>query len=330
MRRPTPLPPPPVDDGGGGRRDRPERPSVAESEVDGARAPVEQSPFAVVIPLDAASTVPPSGPAAGSAEDGPSVAPAPVRPRDVWRAARARRRALRAEVRRFTVRQRRRRAVWLGAGGAVLLLALATLGVAYSPLFAVEQVRVLGAEQLDATRVEAALGDQVGTPLPLVDADAVHDVLAEFPLIETYAIEARPPHELVVRVVERTAVGVFESSSGFTLVDAAGVVLSTTAEAGPGTPILRIDGGAQGDAFEAAGRVIRSLPAGIAAQVTEVEASTADDVTLVLGETGTRVVWGSAEDSGLKAVVLEAAMTARPPADVRVYDVSSPASVVFS
>ncbi|WP_236968538.1 FtsQ-type POTRA domain-containing protein [Microbacterium aurantiacum] len=250
--------------------------------------------------------------------------------RDVWRAARARRKALRAEVRRFTVRQRRRRAAWLGACGAVLLLGLATLGVAYSPLFAVEQVRVIGAEQLDVTRVEAALGDQIGTPLPLVDADAVHEVLAEFPLIETYAIEARPPHELVVRVVERTPIGVFESSSGFTLVDAAGVVLSTTAETGPGTPILRIDGGAQGDAFDAAGRVVRSLPADIAAQVTEVEASTADDVTLVLGATATRVVWGSAEDSGLKAVVLEAAMTARPPADVRVYDVSSPSSVVFS
>ena len=326
MRRPTPLPPP-VDDGGA-RRDRPEASPAPESgALEGGGTPTEESILATVIPLEAAPSSP-SPPT--SSEDARAQAPGPVRVRDVWRAARARRKALRAEVRRFTVRQRRRRAVWLGACGAVLLLGLATLGVAYSPLFAVEQVRVIGAEQLDAARVEAALGDQIGTPLPLVDADAVHEVLAEFPLIETYAIEARPPHELVVRVVERTPIGVFESSSGFTLVDAAGVVLSTTAEAGPGTPILRIDGGAQGDAFDAAGRVVRSLPQGIAAQVTEVEASTADDVTLVLGATDTRVVWGSAEDSGLKAVVLEAAMTARPPADVRVYDVSSPSSVVFS
>lgn len=326
MRRPTPLPPP-VDDGGG-RRDRPEDSPAAESGArEGGDTPTEESVLAAVIPLETApSSVSPPMPS----EDAPVPASGPVRMRDVWRAARARRKALRAEVRRFTVRQRRRRAAWLGACGAVLLLGLATLGVAYSPLFAVEQVRVIGAEQLDVTRVEAALGDQIGTPLPLVDADAVHEVLAEFPLIETYAIEARPPHELVVRVVERTPIGVFESSSGFTLVDAAGVVLSTTAETGPGTPILRIDGGAQGDAFDAAGRVVRSLPADIAAQVTEVEASTADDVTLVLGATSTRVVWGSAEDSGLKAVVLEAAMTARPPADVRVYDVSSPSSVVFS
>lgn len=326
MRRPTPLPPP-VDDGGV-RRKRPEDSPAAESGArEGGGTPTEESVLAAVIPLEAApSSASPPMPS----EDVPVPAPGPVRMRDVWRAARARRKALRAEVRRFTVRQRRRRAVWLGACGAVLLLGLATLGVAYSPLFAVERVRVIGAEQLDVTRVEAALGAQIGTPLPLVDADAVHEVLAEFPLIETYAIEARPPHELVVRVVERTPIGVFESSSGFTLVDAAGVVLSTTAETGPGTPILRIDGGAQGDAFDAAGRVVRSLPADIAAQVTEVEASTADDVTLVLGATSTRVVWGSAEDSGLKAVVLEAAMTARPPADVRVYDVSSPSSVVFS
>ena len=42
------------------------------------------------------------------------AAECPVRLREVWAAARARRKALRAEVRRFTGRQRRKRLLWLG------------------------------------------------------------------------------------------------------------------------------------------------------------------------------------------------------------------------
>ncbi len=75
---------------------------------------------------------------------------------------------------------------------------------------------------------------------------------------------------------------------------------------------------------------MRSLPDAIRAQVTAVAASTPDDVTLTLGGTNTQVVWGSADDSALKAVVLQSTMTARPPAGVSVYDVSSPRAVVVS
>ncbi|WP_109209266.1 MULTISPECIES: FtsQ-type POTRA domain-containing protein [Microbacterium] len=248
--------------------------------------------------------------------------------REVWKAARARRKALRAEVRRFTVRQRRRRAVWVGAAASVLFLALGTVGAAYSPLFGVEKISVVGAQQLAEDDVAAALSGQLGTPLPLVDESAVKAELIAFPLIETYALEARPPHELVVRIVERTPVGLVETRAGYTLVDAAGVALSTTATPSAGTPLLTITGGVDSDAFTAAGQVMRSLPADIRAQVTEVTASTPDDVTLSLGGTNTQVVWGSAENSADKAVALQATMAARPPSDVYSYDVSSPQAVV--
>src|SRR5690606_24110755 len=160
--------------------------------------------------------------------DDPAADAAPVRLRDVWRAARARRRALRAEVRRFTARSRRRRALWIGAAASLAVLVLGTLGAAYSPLFAVERISVVGAQALDVAEVEAALADQLGTPLPLVDDSAVKEALVRFPLIETYSLEAQPPHDLVLRIVERTPVGVIESAAGYTLVDAAGVALSTT------------------------------------------------------------------------------------------------------
>ena len=58
-------------------------------------------------------------------------------------------------------------------------------------------------------------------------------------------------------------------------------------------------------------------------------ASTPDDVSLRLGGTRTTVVWGSADDSAMKALTLGKAMVSRPPAGVSVYDVSSPTAIVI-
>src|SRR5690606_20828371 len=176
--------------------------------------------------------------------------------RDVWRAARARRKALRAEIRRFTQRSRRRRIVWFGAIGAVVLLIGGSVAAAYSPLFAVEKITIVGASTLDPLALESALAGQIGTPLALVDDSDVKAALIAFPLIETYALEAKPPHELAVRIVERTPIGVIESDAGFTLVDAAGVTLATTQAQPEGQPVLRVSGGIESDAFESVGLVV--------------------------------------------------------------------------
>lgn len=316
MRRPTPLPPtaPPVEG------------APFADEVVSDVLPATQEEQAVLAPVIPLATVSPHA-AEGPAEPEP-VGETTIRLRDVWRAARARRRALRAEIRRFTVRQRRRRMLWLGAAASLLILVLGTLAAAYSPLFAVERVRVVGTTLLDETAVEAALADQLGTPLPLVDESEVKAALVSFPLVQTYSLEARPPHELVVRIVERLPIGLIRTRAGFTLVDAAGVALSTTETPAPGRPLLTIAGGTSSAAFEAVGHVIRALPATIRDRVTAVSASTPDDVTLTLGGTDTEVVWGSADDSAMKALVLEQIMRQRPPESVSAYDVSSPAAVV--
>ncbi|MFD1337799.1 FtsQ-type POTRA domain-containing protein, partial [Microbacterium lemovicicum] len=248
--------------------------------------------------------------------------------RDVWRAARARRKALRAEMRRFTQRRRRRRAVWLAAAASVVVLVAVTVGAAYSPLFAVERIEVVGTSQLDPAAVEQALASEIGTPLASVDGSAVKAALVAFPLVESYALEARPPHDLVVRIVERTPVGAIQSRAGWTVVDAAGVVLSTSTGAPAGEPVLDITGGLSSPAFAAAATVMRALPDTIRPQVTAVTATTADDVTLTLGSRGVQVVWGGTTDSARKAVVLQQAMAAFPIASVSSYDISSPEAIV--
>lgn len=245
----------------------------------------------------------------------------PTSTRDVWRAARARRKALRAEIRRFTQRSRRRRIIWLSSVGAFVLLIGGSVAAAYSPLFAVQKITVAGASTLDPAIIEAALGEQMGTPLALVDTSEVKAALLAFPLIETYSLEARPPHDLTVRIVERTPVGVIRSNAGYTVVDAAGVALSTTSDQPAGQPLIDVEGGVASAAFRSAGLVVRSLPPDVRAVLTGVVATTADDVTLTL-DSGLTVVWGSADDSAFKAVTLSATMAAHP--DAGSIDVTSP------
>ncbi len=326
MRRPTPLPPPQ-----GGRRDEPSLAPASVVVPAGSPTAPElpgdldaTAPIAPLIPLapgdpDAAA---PSSEALGEAP-APDADP-PLGLRDLWRARRARRRALRAEVRRFTARQRRRRMLWLGGIGAFLLLVAATVGVAYSPLFALQRIQVVGTSQLSAETVAEALSGQLGTPLAAVDESAVKAALVAFPLVESYTLEASPPHDLVVRIVERTPVGYVGSAAGYTLVDAAGVALSTTPEPPAGQPALDVAGGLGSDAFRSAGQVMRALPPELRAQVTAVAASSPDDVRLTLA--GAEVVWGSADESAMKSLVLQRIMAGRPGASA--YDVSAPAAAV--
>jgi cell division protein FtsQ len=187
---------------------------------------------------------------------------------------------------------------------------------------------VVGTSQLEASTVEAALSEQIGRPLPLVDSSEVKAALVAFPLVESYTLEARPPHDLVVRIVERTPIGTVTSAAGFTLVDAAGVALSTTPERPDGYPEITVPGGVTSKAFTAVGTVYRTLPEGIRAHVTAMSATTPNDVTLTLGGTDTDIVWGDASQSSRKALVLQSIMRSQPPEDVSVYDVSSPSAVV--
>lgn len=280
----------------------------------------------------------PAGDAPTPPEPPAGTAPAPRKPGDTARDVRSARRALaaaerrrrryeREEVRRFTKRSRLRRMTWIVGVASVVALALLAVGVAYSPLMALREVRVEGASRVPAADIRAAFDDRLGTPLPMIAAGDVRRTLSAFPLIETYSTESVPPGTLVVRIVERTPVGVVETSSGFVSADAAGVVIERLDAPPEGLPVVSAEGGLDGDAYRAAGAVLRSLPAELLAGVARVTADTPDDVRLELSE-GAVVVWGNADESSTKAAVLERLMAAAPPDQVDRYDVSAPLSPV--
>jgi cell division protein FtsQ len=232
--------------------------------------------------------------------------------------------ALRAEVRRFTARQRRRRMTWIVAGSALLLLVLGTLGVAYSPLFAVQQITVVGTSRW-IPRPSRPRWTGSWAPLPLVDSSAVKAALVKFPLVESYSLEARPPR---ARGAHRGA------HSDRVHSDSAPASLWWMPRVSPCRPRLSRPRASRAhrDRRAVLTRLQRrrnglpSPPDDIRAQVTAIAATSPNDVTLTLGSGGTTVVWGNADASPLKAKNLAAIMTARPGAR---FDVSSPTQSSF-
>jgi len=246
----------------------------------------------------------------------------------VRQARRERKRVERAEVKRFTARSRRRRRTWLIAGGSVVGIGVLAAALAFSPILSVRTIEVDGAMRVSSDAVVQGLQPIVGSPFPLVDQSAIKAELVKYPLIESYSVESRPPDTLVVKLVERTPVGVIDTGEGFTVVDAAGVVIEASNNQPTGYPLIEVPDGVSSEGFQSAAGVLRAMPDELRQKVASVTAKTHDDVTLKLRDTEATVLWGSADDGAFKTLALERLMAATDPATVAQYDVSSRKTVV--
>ncbi len=230
-------------------------------------------------------------------------------------------------MRRFTRRSRHRRAGWITAAAVIVVLVGAVTISVFSPLLSLQTIKIEGTGRVSKQAVLDSLQDQIGKPLAMVDFSAVKSDLSNFPLIESYVTETEPPHTLVIKITEREPIASVKISSGYELVDPAGVVIQTSPKQPPGVPVVDIKGATiSGSVYRAAAEVLLSLPASLRATVTKVSASTADDVTLNLS-TGEQVVWGSAESSAQKAQLLAGLIKshkATNPTQSVEYDVSAP------
>lgn len=301
-------------------------------------APPVERPARPAPPAQAGST--PARPAPPHEERAPkppraSRRPAPARERvasaDIRAAARARRREEKREVKRFTRRARHRRAGLFAAGGVLVLLVLLVLTAVYSPLLALRTIRVDGTHRLDASALETALAPNLGTPLALLDDSAIKKELGRYSLIRSYVTELEPPATLIVHVSERTPVGVIQGADDFQLVDPAGIVVDRTAKRPDGVPLIQLaDAPLNGPGFASMAQVLLALPAALRAQVDTIAARTHDDVTLTLRGSGQRVLWGSADQSVLKAQVLGRLIALHGQKGSGTYTVSAPQFAVFN
>ncbi len=249
--------------------------------------------------------------------------------RAVRRAARQRRRFEKSEVRRFTRRSRRRRVAWAVTLGIVVTMATLVAVAVYSPLLALTTIQIDGTSRLNPDDLHAAVDGQLDTPLALIDFDRITEELGDFPLVRSYVTETVPPHTLIIHIVEREPVGSLATGSGFDLVDPAGVVIEKSQARIPGVPLIDIGGeGSDSAAFDAAVEVLIALPQPVLVQLDTIVAGTRDDVELTLAGGGAKIIWGSADDSAIKARILAAALAQNYP-NVVEYNVSAPGQLTY-
>ena len=241
---------------------------------------------------------------------------------DLKRAEKARRAYERGEARRFTRRSRRRRITWIVSAVSVLFVVGFVTGAVYSPLLSLKIIQVEGASRVSSASVRAAVDGQLGRPLALVDFDAITRSISKFPLIRSFVTETVPPDTLIIRIAERAPIATLATSSGFSVVDPAGIVIESGAERQPGLPLIELGAATRGSpAFTASVGVLLALPSTLLKRIDTVTAQTSDDVTLTLTG-GQSVVWGSVEQSALKAKVLAAVIAVG--GTTMKYDVSAP------
>ena len=224
---------------------------------------------------------------------------------------------------RFARRQWRRRwLAWKPVVAVLLLLALVAGGfwaVFFSSWLAVRGVEVAGASTLSAGDVRSAAAVSTGEPLARVDLDKVRARVEALATVKSADVTREWPDHVVVTVEERVPVAVVEIGGRIRGMDSSGVVFRDYARAPAGLPQVRTSTDTRSDALEEAARVVDALPAEVSRLVDHVEVQTVDQISLALRD-GRTVVWGSADESGLKAKVL--AVLLRQPA--KTYDLSVP------
>ena len=224
---------------------------------------------------------------------------------------------------RLTLRRRgdrrRRGRRWLIVGLSVAV----SLGVGYlvgvSPALAAQAVTVSGAKVLTKDDVTAAAGILPGPPLVWVDPGLVADRVAGLPQVANVTVARAWPDTVRIAVTERTPRLAIPAGGGYLLADATGVVFQAVVSAPSGLVVVDADPNSQ-QVLVDVGTVFSALSRETAAKVSRLEAPTRDGITLRLKD-GSRVVWGSAEQSALKSEVLDELL----PLGGTVFNVTAPA-----
>jgi cell division protein FtsQ len=189
---------------------------------------------------------------------------------------------------------------------AIVVVLVGVLLVAvFSPILALRTIEVEGASAVPVSTVRDAISNQLGTPLALLNDGEIRTRLSRITLVRSYVTEVVPPNTLVVRIVERQAIGVLADGGEYNQVDPAGVVLrqSTTPA---GLPVIDIGGSGVGSAgFAAAVKVLLAMPSSVFGEVKSISATTLDNVSLTLDKGNHTVLWGSSSQSDLKAEALK-------------------------
>ena len=235
------------------------------------------------------------------------------------------RRAQVREARRFTKESQIKKIFFRSLLGGFIALLLLVLSTVVTPILAINKITVTGTQKVPEKQIQSVLKKYIGTPLPLINSQSVASDLAKFKLIESISIISQPPHELQVRIVERTPISVVVTGGVGFLYDPSGIRLGV-ATGSEKLPTIIITGDPKTSKnYTQAIDVLLSLPSSLLEKVAYIQAKTRDNVTMSLrGNARQTIIWGDSTQSALKSRVLKVLLFKTPARVPATFDVSSP------
>lgn len=215
--------------------------------------------------------------------------------------------------------ERRRQAIrWSVIAGIALLVAFMVWLVTLSSVFRVHEVAIQGNELVTTDDIRAAALVVPDSPMIALELDDIAARVAELPGVRDVEVSRDLPSTVIIDVTERTIVFQRVEGPTFQWVDDHGVIFSTSQAPIEGV-VQAVTAGKDARVLRDVAEVVSHIPTELLPRVERVQAKAVDRITLELDE-GDLVVWGSAEQSALKADVLEALLSV----DAKLYDVSAP------
>lgn len=216
---------------------------------------------------------------------------------------------------------RKRRRLWPLVLIGVLLLALAGTAVwliGFSPVLGTDRVEVRGAEAVAARDIERTAAVPLGLPLARQDIDAIAARVADLTPIESVEVTRQYPDTVLIVIKERAAVIGVADGGGYLLLDRHGVPYRSVKRLPAGVLLAEFNAG-NTPLAEQLGVVAAALPGELTQQLDRLTATSESSIELEL-KNGDRVIWGTSDESALKAAVLLDLMKQK----AKVYNVSAP------
>jgi cell division protein FtsQ len=229
-----------------------------------------------------------------------------------------------------SVVRRTHRGAWAALTAVLMALIFLTvlLDLGRSSFFKVSRVDVTGATTLDRAAVVSDAG-VLGRPIYTIDTGAVETVLRRLPAIQQVHVRRSWPNKIAITVQERKPWGTWQIGGVNYLIADDGTVLDIVPapqlvtiferDAAPGLrPGERVDP----DAVRTAELLVDELPQTVAQQVTRLEYSTEDGLTL-LTDQGVQVRLGDGQDLEYKLAVWQALDAKVGAQNIRLLDLRS-------
>lgn len=221
------------------------------------------------------------------------------------------------ELRRRRCRKRNR--IIAGVVAAVVVLVLVAMWIVRSSsVLCVNTIEVHGTHLVTASQVEQAAKIPKGQPLARVNTDDVAARVTRMDIVQQAEVYRKWPHTVVIDITELKISYQVKTLGGYLWIDPSGRIFNRTSKPTPNVVWATTSSGNRGLLRDVA-TVADSFPTELRRHVDHIEATSRDAIVVVLSGKRT-VVWGSADQSVLKAKVTTAMLHVKATR----YDVSSP------